>query len=58
MDYELYFLTRQLDLLCTRADRIGPGACRYSLIRRIETLSIRHHLRLAELAASGNGRWD
>jgi hypothetical protein len=56
MDYKLYCLNRQLDLLCTRVDRIGPGACRDSLIRRIEILNIRHHLRLAELAASGNGR--
>jgi hypothetical protein len=56
MDYKLYRITRQLDLLCVRVERIGPGACRDSLIRRIENLTIRHHLRLAELAASGNGR--
>ena len=56
MDYKLYCLNRQLDLLRTRVDRIGPGACRNSLIRRIEILNICHHLRLAELAASGNGR--
>jgi len=54
MDYKLYCLNRQLDLLRTRVDRIGPGACRNSLIRRIEILNICHHLRLAELAAAGN----
>jgi len=56
MDYKLYRIIRQLDLLCTRADCIGPGVCRDSLFRRIEILNIRHHLRLAELAASRNGR--
>ena len=25
MDHKLYSLNRQLDLLCTRVDRIGPG---------------------------------
>ena len=25
MDYKLYRIIRQLDLLCTRADCIGPG---------------------------------
>jgi hypothetical protein len=52
VDYKLYCLNRQLDLLCTRADRIGPGACRDWLIRRIEDLHVRHHLRLAELSVA------
>ena len=52
MDCKLYHIIRHLDLLCTRADRIVPGACRDSLIRRIERLNFLHHLRLAELAAA------
>lgn len=54
MDFALYLINRQLDLLCVRADRIVPGACRDSLIRRIACLNIEHHLRLIELAAVGS----
>ncbi len=54
MDFQLYLINRQIDLLCLRADRIGPGACRKSLIRRIERLHIEHYLRLAKLAAAGS----
>jgi hypothetical protein len=53
MDFDLYRINRQLDLLCVRADRIGPGACRNSLIRRIAHLNVEHHLRLATLSAVG-----
>jgi hypothetical protein len=53
MDFTLYLINRRLDLLCARADSIGPGACRDSLIRRIAHLNIEHHLRLAKLAAVG-----
>jgi hypothetical protein len=53
MDFKLDHIVRQLDLLCARADSIGPGACRDLLIRRIERLHMEHHLRLAELAAVG-----
>jgi hypothetical protein len=53
MDFKLYLIKRQLDLLCVRADRIAPGACRDSLIRRIECLSIEHYLRLVKLSAVG-----
>jgi len=51
MDFDLYRINRQLDLLCVRADRILPGACRNSLIRRIAHLNVKHHLRLAKLSA-------
>ena len=51
MDFELHHINRQLDLFCLRADRIGPGACRDSLIRRIAHLNIEQRLRLAKLAA-------
>jgi len=53
MDSELHRIVRQLDLLCFRADSIGPGACRDSLIRRIARLNVEHHLHLAKLAAFG-----
>jgi hypothetical protein len=53
MDFKLYLIVRQLDLLCFRADRIVPGACRDSLIRRIERLNLDHHLRLAKVTAVG-----
>ena len=53
MDFKLYLINRQLDLLCLRADHIAPGACRDLLIRRIERLNIEHHLSLARLLPSG-----
>lgn len=53
MDFDLYCINRQLGLLCVRADRIGPGACRDSLIQRIAHLNIERHLRLAKLAKVG-----
>jgi len=54
MDFKLYHIVRRLDLLCLRADRIGPGGCRDFLIRRIAGLNIERHLRLAKLAAVGS----
>jgi hypothetical protein len=53
MSFDLYYVNRQLDLLCVRADRISAGLCRDSLVRRIERLNMIHHLLLAKLAAAG-----
>jgi hypothetical protein len=50
MNFTLYRINRQLELLSTRVDRIKPGPCRDSLIRRIDRLNIAHHLILAKLA--------
>ncbi len=52
MDYTLYRINRQLDLLAIRANRIGPGPCRDSLVRRMERLNVVHHLILARLASN------
>ena len=49
MNFTLYRIDRQLDLLSTRADRIKPGLCRDCLIRRIARLNIAHHLILAKM---------
>ena len=49
MNFTLYCIKRLLDLLSTRADRIKPGPCRDSLIRRMECLNVAHHLVLAEM---------
>jgi hypothetical protein len=49
MNFTLYRINRQLDLLSTRTDRIKPGPCRDSLIRRITRLNVAHHLILAKM---------
>jgi hypothetical protein len=49
MNFILYRINRQLDLLSTRADRIKPGPCRDCLIRRIARLNVAHHLILAKM---------
>jgi hypothetical protein len=50
LKFKLYCINRQLDLLTARADRIGPGPCRDSLILRIAALNIDHALTLARAA--------
>jgi hypothetical protein len=52
MHFKLYRINRQLDSLCALADRVGAGARRDSIVRRIEHLNLEHHLLLARLAAS------
>ena len=54
--FALYYVNRQLDLLCTRADRVRAGSCRDSLVRRIENLHVVHHMLLGKLAARGERR--
>jgi hypothetical protein len=49
MNFSLYRINRQLDLLSTRADRIKAGPCRDSLIRRIARLNVARHLILAKM---------
>jgi hypothetical protein len=49
MNFTLYRINRQLDLLTTRSDRIKPGPCRDCLIRRIAFLNAARHLILAKM---------
>jgi hypothetical protein len=53
MNIELCTIIRQLDSLCSLADRVGAGARRDSIVRRIERLNLAHHLLQAKLAAGG-----
>jgi len=49
MNFTLYRINRQLDLLSTHADRIKPGPCRDCLTRRIALLNAAHHLISAKM---------
>ncbi len=49
MNFTLYRINRQLELLSTRTDRIRARPCRDSLIRRMERLNIAHHLVLVKM---------
>jgi hypothetical protein len=48
MNEHVYFIQRQIDLLCYRVDRLKPGPHREKLVHRLETRLVEYGLALAE----------